>query len=120
MEIECDTAKTVRAERAVTSAIVITIKEKKNFREAQHIEYADTVLTEVICLRSAIKSAKRTTAEAVLTINDEHTSCSFDEKRHLKIKHAKSIFYKHYFITKVRRVVKERPVNVQYLEKELK
>ena len=38
----------------------------------------------------------------------------------MKRKHARAIFDKHYFITKVSRVVKERTVNAQELEKELK
>ena len=116
MAIECDTAKTVRADRFVTSAIVSTIKKIKNLREAQHIGDADIVLKEVTCLQSAIKSEKRITAEAIFTINDEHTSCSFDENRQLKRKHAKAIFNKHSFMTKVRRVVKERTTNAQDLE----
>ena len=78
MEIECDTAKTVRAERAVTSDIVSTIKKKYSLREAHHIGDVDTFLKEVTCLRSDIKSAKRKTEEAVRIINDEHTSHSFD------------------------------------------
>ena len=49
------------------------------------------------CLRSAIKSAKSKTAEDVRTINDEHTSYSFDEKQQLKRNHAKSIFDKAFF-----------------------
>ena len=81
LEIERDTAKTVCSERAVTSAIMSTIKEKQNLQEAQHIEDSDIVLKEVTCLRSAIKSAKRTTAEAICTINYEHNSHSFDEKQ---------------------------------------
>ena len=60
-----------------------------------------------------------TTAEAVRTINYEHNSCYFDEKQQLKIKHDKAIFYKHSFITTVRRVVKERTVNAQEIAKEL-
>ena len=38
----------------------------------------------------------------------------------MKRKHAKAIFDKHDFITKVRRVVKEMTGNAQELEKELK
>ena len=72
MAIERDTAKTFRAETAVASAILSTIKEKQNLREAQHIEDADTVLKEVTYLQSVIKSTKRATAESVFTINDEH------------------------------------------------
>ena len=72
------------------------------------------------CLQSDIKSVNRTTAEAVRTINDEHTSLSFDEKRQLKRKHVKAIVDKHSFITKVGRVVKERTINAQDLEKELR
>ena len=44
LAIERDTAKTVRADRYVTSDIVITINKKQNLQEAQHIEDADTVL----------------------------------------------------------------------------
>ena len=44
LAIERDTAKTVRADRSVTSDIVITINKKQNLQEAQHIEDADTVL----------------------------------------------------------------------------
>ena len=120
LEIEHDTAKTVCAERSVTSAIVSTIKKKQNLREAHHIEDSDTVLKEVTCLWSTIECAKRKTAEDVRTINDEHISRYFDEKRKLKRKHAKAIFNKHTFITKVRRVLTERTVNAQELEKELK
>ena len=120
MAIERDFAKTVCSERSVTSDIVIIIKKKQNLREAQHIEDDDTFLKEVTCLRSVIKSTKRTTSEAVRTIHDEHTSRSFDEKRQLNWKHTKSIFDKNTFITKVRQVVKERTVNAQDLEKELK
>ena len=115
LEIELDTAKNVRAERSVTSAIASTIKKKHNIWEAQHIEYVDTVLKEVTCLQSAINSANMTTLEAVRTINYEHTYHSFDEKRQLKRKHAKAIFDKNYLITIVRRVVKERTVNDQDL-----
>ena len=108
---------TVRDERAVTSDIVITIKKKQNLREAQHIEDADIVIKEVTCIWSTIKSEKRKTAEAFRIINEEHTYRSFDEKQQLNRKHAKAIFDKHYFITKVRRVVKERTFNAQELEK---
>ena len=59
-------------------------QEKQNLREAQHIEDADTVLKEVTCILYDIKSTKWAIAEAVRTINDEHTSCSFDDKRQLK------------------------------------
>ena len=62
--------KIVCAKRAVTSATVITIKEKQNPREAQHIEDADTFLKEVTCIQYAIKYVTRTTLEAVCTIND--------------------------------------------------
>ena len=72
------------------------------------------------CIWYAIKYAKRKTAEAVHTINDEHTSRSFDENWQFNMKHAKAISDKHYLITKVRRVVKERDLNAQELEKELK
>ena len=102
MEIERNTAKNVRAERSVTSAIVSTIKVKQNLWEAQHIEDSDTVLKEMTCVRSAIKSANITTEESVCTINDEHTSRFFDEKQKLKRKHAKAIFNNHNFITKFR------------------
>ena len=44
LAIERDTAKTVRADRSVTSDIVITINKKQNLQEAHHIEDADTVL----------------------------------------------------------------------------
>ena len=117
LNIEHDNAKNVRSYRHVKSAIVRTIKKKYNLREAQHNEDADTLLKEVTYLWSDIKSEKRTTAEAVRTINDEHTSRSFDEKRKLKSKHTKSIFYKHSFIKNVRQMVKERNVNAQDLEK---
>ena len=106
---------TVRDERAVTSAIVITIKKKQNLREAQHIEDADIVIKEVTCIWSTIKSEKSKTAEAFRIINEEHTYRSFDEKQQLNRKHAKAIFDKHYFITKVRRVVKDRTINAQDL-----
>ena len=117
MEIEHDTAKTVCSERAVMSDIVSTIKKKQNLREAQHIEDAGTVLKEVTCLRSTIKSSKRTREETVHTINDEHTYRTFDGKRKLKRKHAKAFFNKHSFITKVMRVLKDSNVNAQELEK---
>ena len=70
LAIECDTAKIVHAEIDVTPDVVITIKEKQNLCEAQHVEDSYTVLKEVTCLRSSIKFAKKTTAEAVRTIND--------------------------------------------------
>ena len=79
LEIERDTSKTVCSERAVTSAIVSTINKKQNLQEDQHIEYVDTFLKGVTCLRSAIKYANRTTEEALCTINDEHTSWYFGE-----------------------------------------
>ena len=81
LEIEHDTAKTVCAERSVTSAIVSTIKKKQNLREAHHIEDSDTVLKEVTCLWSTIECAKRKTAEDVRTINDEHISRYFTTRQ---------------------------------------
>ena len=90
----------------MTSAIVRTIKKKYNLREAQHNEDADTLLKEVTYLWSDIKSINRTTSKAVRNFNDEHNSRSFGDKVQLKRKHAKAIFDKHYFITKVRRLVK--------------
>ena len=78
----------------MTPDIVSTIKEKQNLREDHHIEDSDTVLKELTCIRSDIKSAKRKTAESVRTINDEHTSRYFDEKRQLKSKHARAILGK--------------------------
>ena len=113
LAIERDTTKTVRSERDVTPSIVSTIKKKQNLWEDQHIEDSDTVLKEVTCLRSAIKSSNITTVEAIRTINCEHTSRSFDEKRQLNRKHSKAIFDKHSFITKFRWVFKYSTVNAQ-------
>ena len=101
----------------MTSDIVSIIKKIQNLQEAQHIEDTDTVLKELTCIRSDIKSAKRTTEEDIRTINYEHTSCSFDEERRLKRKHANAIFDKHYFITKVWKVEKEKNANARDLEK---